>query len=287
MAQKELYDKVCMVTGATSGIGQVAAHELAAMGATLFLVCRDRAKGERTAADIQAQTGNGRVNLLVGDLSSLAAVREIARSFLAREQPLHLLLNNAGVINLQRVSTVDGHEEMFAVNHLAPYLLTNLLLDRIKASAPARIVNVASDAHAFVKSMNFADLNFKVGFRGMKVYGHSKLANILFTRELAKRVDGSGVTVNAVHPGAVATGLGSQNGLLGRMVQPLMKLFLKSPEQGARTLIYASTAPALADVTGRYFANCREKHPKPWATDDGAAERLWTVSAELVGLPIV
>ena len=285
MAKNDLSDKVCVVTGATSGIGQVAAEALAERGAELFLVCRNRAKGEATVAEIVARTGNDRIALLMGDLSSLAEVRDVAQSFLELDKPLHLLLNNAGVFNLKREVTSDGHEQMLAVNHLAHFLLTNRLLERIKASAPARIVNVSSEAHMFAKAIHFDDLNFEAGFRGMKVYGHSKLANILFTRELAKRLEGSGVTANTVHPGSAATGLGSQNGWRGRVVNLLMRLFLQSPEKGASTSIYACVSEELEGVSGRYFGSCREQQPKPWATDDAAAERLWEVSAELTDLP--
>ncbi len=280
----DLSGKVCLVTGATSGIGRVAAHALADKGAELFLVCRSRAKGEHTAADILARTGNDQVTLLMGDLSSLGEVRHIAQSFLENDRPLDLLLNNAGVFNSKRKITADGHEEMFAVNHLAHFLLTNLLLDRLKASTPARIVNVASGAHMLVKGMNFEDLHYAEGFRALKVYSHSKLANMLFNRELTKRLDGRRVTVNAVDPGEVATGLGSQNGWLGAVVQMLMKLFLQSPEKGARTSIHACLSPDLDGVTGRYFRDCRERQPKPWAADDAAAERLWEISEKLTGL---
>jgi len=261
----ELRNKVCMVTGASSGIGEVAAMAFADMGAELFLLCRNPGKAERTKANIITQTGNERITLLIGDLSSLTEVRQLAQSFLDREKPLHVLLNNAGVVNLKREITADGHEEMFAVNHLAHFLLTNLLLDRIKQSAPARIVNVASEAHIMVRGINFENLNFEGTFSALKVYGHSKLANILFNRELAKLVEGTGITANAIHPGTVATGLGLQNGRLGKVINVLMKVFLQSPSKGARTSVYACVSPELEGVTGRYFAACREKQPKPWA----------------------
>lgn len=277
-----------MVTGATSGIGQVSAQALAKMGAELFLVCRNRDKGERTLADILTRTGNDRIRLLIGDLSSLAEIHQIAQLFLKQDKPLHLLLNNAGVVNLKRKITVDGYEEMFAVNHLAYFLLTNLLLNRIKASASARIVNVASDAHWFCKGINFEDLTFNDGFRWLKVYGHSKLANILFTRELAKRLEGSGVTVNALHPGGfgIKTALGSQNGWKAKTFSLLLNPFLQTPEQGAVTSIYACTSTELDGVSGRYIRDCRENQPKPWALDDAAAQRLWEVSVKLTDLPI-
>jgi len=279
MVNNNLDGKTCVVTGATSGIGLATAHELAKCGAELFLICRNRAKGERVVAEIAASTGNARITLLIGDLSSLAQVRRVAQDFIDRDKPLHLLLNNAGVFNFKRIATVDGFEEMFAVNHLAHFLLTNLLLG--KMGAGARVVNVASGAHMLIKGMNFEDLNFEKRFRALKVYSHSKLANILFTRALAKQNDGRAVTANAVDPGAIATGLAAQNGLLGSLIRLPMKPFLKSPQAGAATSIYACLSPELDGVTGRYLRDCREDLPKSWAMDDAAAEQLWTVSAKL------
>lgn len=277
----DLTGKTCVLTGATNGIGLVTARELAARGAELFLVCRDRNKGQRVAEEIKENTGNERITLLVGDLSSLADVRQVAQSFVEQDKPLHLLLNNAGVFNIKRHLTVDGHEEMFAVNHLAHFLLTNLLLDQMKAAAPARIVNVASGAHMLVRGINFEDLSFEIGFRALKVYSHSKLANLLFNRQLAKRLEADRIAANAVDPGEVGTGLGSQNGWIGKLLQPAMKLFLQSPERGARTSIYACTSPQLNGVTGNFYRNCKAHTPKPWAADDNAAEQLWTISANL------
>jgi len=284
---KILNGKVCMVTGATSGIGLVAARAFAKMGAELFLVCRNSDKGERTVANIIEHTGNDKITLLLCDLSSLTEVRNVAQSFLSYDRPLHILLNNAGVVNLKREITADNHEKMFAVNHLAHFLLTNLLLDRIKASTPARIVNVASEAHWFCKGINFEDLTFNKKFRALKVYGHSKLANILFSKQLAKRVEGSGVTVNAIHPGGfgISTALGSQNGRTGKIIMMLLKPFLQSPGKGAITSIYACTSPDLDGVTGRYLKNCCEIQPKPWALDGTASQQLWEVSEKLTNLP--
>lgn len=280
--KKILSNKVCLITGATSGIGLVAAQTFAEMGAILFLTCRNRAKGETIVSDIQKKTGNTQITLLHGDLSSLGDVRNIAKSFLQYDQPLHLLLNNAGVFNFKRVMTVDGYEEMFAVNHLAPFLLTNLLLDRMRESAPARIVTVASGAHILVKGMNFDDLNYEKSFSALKVYSHSKLANILFNRELARRLESSGVTANAVDPGEVSTGLALQNGWFAKLLNKLMRVFLKSPEKGAQTSIYASVSPEVEGVSGCYYRNCREEQPKPWALNDDDACRLWEVSQGMV-----
>ncbi|MCG8612827.1 MAG: SDR family oxidoreductase [Pseudomonadales bacterium] len=281
---KQLEGKIALITGATSGIGRVAALELAAQGAELYLVCRSQIKAEAICKYICEHTGNEQIHILHWDLASLTDVRRIANEFIVLDKPLHILLNNAGVFNLKREITVDGHELMFAVNYLAHFLLTNLLLDRLKSSAQARIVNVASDAHMLTKSLQIHDLSFEDGFKALKVYSHSKLANILFTRELASRLGNSELTVNAIHPGTVATNLGAQNGWVGLILNKLMKIFLQSPEKGARTSIYACLSPDLNGVTGQYFANCRMHEPKPWAKDDVMAQQLWNASVKLTML---
>ncbi len=254
------------------------------MGATLYLVCRDRQRGEATAGEIRNQTGNDSVHLLLADLSSQQAIRQLATEFLATGAPLHVLVNNAGVVNLRRTLTVDGIETVFAVNHLAYFLLTHLLLDRIKASAPARIVNVSSDVHRSA-TVNFDDLGGERRYRAMRVYGQSKLANILFTIELARRLEGTGVTVNALHPGAVATGLGKNNGIFARGVIALLRPFFRTPEQGAATTIYLASSPAVDGISGKYFVDCRERRPSRAALDEAAARRLWEISARMTGIP--
>ena len=275
--------RTCLITGATSGIGRATATALAGMGASLVLVARDRARGEETAAQIAQQTGNRAVTLLFGDLSSQAAVRRVAAEFLASEQPLHVLINNAGVVNLQRSVTVDGIETTFAVNHLAYFLLTNLLLDRLIGSAPARIVNVSSDAHKF-GPLDFDDLENTRRYRAMRVYGQSKLANILFTGELARRLAGSGVTANSLHPGAVGTGLGKNNAAWARVVIAMLRPFFLTPADGAATSIYLASSPAVDGVTGKYFAKQREHRSSAAARDADAARRLWDISARMTGL---
>ncbi len=282
MNNVNLTNKVALITGATSGIGKESALALAAMGAELFIVARNPEKGAITKEEIRKVTENSKVNLLTGDLSSLKDVQRIAQSFLTLEKPLHILLNNAGVFNLKREETIDGYEEMFAVNHLAPFLLTNLLLDRIKTSEKPRIVNVASGAHILVKEIKFEDLNFVKGFKPLKVYSHSKLANILFTTELAARLKETQVTVNAVDPGEVSTGLGQQNGVIGKLLYWSMKPFIQTPKKGAKTSIHVCTTPELEKTSGKYFRNGKEKNPKPWAIDKQMAERLWDVSERLV-----
>jgi len=280
----DLSGKVCLITGATNGIGKASAIALSSMGASLFLVCRDPDRAKTTAEEISERTRNSKVSILVGDLASLQDVRRVAEGFLASKQPLHILLNNAGVINTTRKLTRDGFEEMFGVNHLAHFLLTNLLLDRIKASAPARIVNVSSNGHKYSEAIHFDDLSAETWFATFKTYGHSKLANILFTRELSRRLAGSGVTANSLHPGAVSTNLGTQNAWYGKLLVGLLRPFFLSAEQGAATSLHVATAPELEGVSGKYFVNCRETAPKPWAEDDAAAAHLWDVSIRLVRL---
>jgi len=281
----ELEGRTVLVTGATNGIGRVAVSAFARMGATLFVVGRDPSRTEAMRAEIVRETPGASVRVLLADLSRQSDIRRAAAEFLATGEPLQVLLNNAGVVELHRSETADGIETTFAVNHLGYFLLTNLLLERLRASAPARIVNVASEAHRMGGPLDFDDLGSAKRYSAMGVYGRSKLANLLFTRELARRLAGTGVTVNAVHPGAVRTGLGLNNDapflkLLVRLVQP----FFRSPERGARTSIWACTAPELEGVSGRYFSDCREKEPSAAARDDAAARRLWDASAKLAGL---
>jgi NAD(P)-dependent dehydrogenase (short-subunit alcohol dehydrogenase family) len=256
---------------------------LANRGATLALVCRDRTRGEETRDAIRRANGNDGVTLHLADLASQAEIRRLAAELVERLPRIHVLINNAGVINLQRTTTVDGIETVLAVNHLAYFLLTNLLLETLRRSGAARIVNVASDAHK-LGPLDFDDLQNRRRYRSMRVYGQSKLCNILFTRELARRLAGSDVTVNAVHPGAVATRLGQNNGRWAQLLIKGLGYFFRTPAQGAATSIYVATSPNLAGVSGKYFANCREARPSAAALDDDAAARLWDVSAQLTGL---
>lgn len=284
MADDSMRGRVCLVTGATSGIGRCAALALANQGATLVLVARNLEKASQLKQQILSTTACADVELIIGDLASLEDVRQIAQTFIDSGKPLHVLLNNAGVFNLKRKVTVDGYEEMFAVNHLAYFLLTHLLLERLRGNFPARIVNVASDAHAYCNcGINFEDINFEQGYRAMKVYGHSKLANILFTRQLAKKLEGTNVSANCCHPGVVATGLGTNNGVTGRLVMALLTPFIRSPERGAATSVYLASSPEVAG-SGGYYADCKPAKLKPWAEDDAEAEWLWEVSLEMTGL---
>lgn len=277
-----LEGKTCLVTGATSGIGRAAAEELAARGAAVFIVCRSSRKGEETVETIKRRTGNTDVHMLEADLSSLSQVRQLADDFLALERPLHILLNNAGVVMLERTTTVDGHETTFAVNHLAYFLLTQRLVDRMRESSPARIVCVASEAHRFAGGrLDFDDLDGTRSYGAMKNYGKSKLANILFVREMARQLEGSGVTINCLHPGMVGTGLGVNNGRFGRIAMGLLRPFSRSPEKGAETAVYLCTAPEVEGVSGGYYYNCRPLQPNEAAGNDDDAQRLWRISEEL------
>jgi NAD(P)-dependent dehydrogenase (short-subunit alcohol dehydrogenase family) len=223
-------------------------------------------------------------DLLLADLSAQAAIRELAGQILQRCPRIDVLINNAGAVFASRSTTVDGLETTFATNHLAYFLLTNLLLERLKASAPTRIVNVSSRAHTSAGGIPFDDLQAEHGYSGWRRYAESKLANILFTRELARRLEGTHVTVNALHPGVVATGFGQGGSFWLRLGLTIGRPFLLSPEQGAETVIYLATAPAVATVTGKYFAKCAEATPSPVAHDNALARRLWEVSAKLTGL---
>jgi NAD(P)-dependent dehydrogenase (short-subunit alcohol dehydrogenase family) len=282
-ANQVMTGRTCLITGATSGIGRATAIELARRGATLMLVARDRGRGEGTVREIRERTDNREVTLMLADLSSQQSIRELAREFLATNRPLHVLLNNAGVVNLHRTLTVDGIETVFAVNHLGYFLLTNLLLDRLKQSAPARIVNVASEVHK-IGALDFDDLQNERRFRSMRVYGQSKLANILFTYELARRLAGTNVTVNCLHPGAVATGLGKNNGAWAQVLVSILGTFFRTPEQGAATSIHLVSSPAVAGVSGKYFMNGAERRSSKASYDDAAAKRLWDISAQMTGI---
>jgi NAD(P)-dependent dehydrogenase (short-subunit alcohol dehydrogenase family) len=275
--------RVVLMTGATSGIGKEAAVELARQGATLLAVSRDRVRGEAAAAEIRRRSGSGAVELFLADLSSQASIRELAGAVRARHGRLHVLINNAGILNLRRRTTVDGIEETFALNHLAPFLLTNLLLDRLAASAPARIVNTASAAHKFGR-IDFANLQGEAGYEGLRAYATSKLENVLFTDELARRLEGmgaTGVTANCVHPGGVDTGLWRDMKGSLRLLLAAMRPFLLSPARGAEPLIHLASSPDLAGVTGQYFHRRKPRRSSAASRDPALAARLWEVSAAL------
>ena len=275
--------KTCVITGASSGLGLATATALAQMGARTVLVCRDRARGEAALNEIVQTTRNRDVELMLADLSSQAAIRKLADDFLSTERPLHVLVNNAGAINMRRSLTIDRIETTFAVNHLAYFLLTLLLLDRLKASAPARIVNVTSEGHR-TTGIRFDDLGGERDYSPFRAYCQSKLANVLFTYELARRLDGSRVSANSVHPGAVATRLAQNNAGWVRLLFRLAGVFFRSPERGAATSVHLASAPDLEGVTGKYFADCKEKRSSPASYDEATARRLWDVSARMTRL---
>jgi NAD(P)-dependent dehydrogenase (short-subunit alcohol dehydrogenase family) len=280
---RDLAGKTILITGATSGIGRATAVGLADQGARLLLVGRTPERIEETREEIRRRTGRDDAVLLRADLSSREGVHRLAEDVLARSPRLDVLLNNAGVTLLSRQTTADGFEATFATNHLAYFLLTGLLLPRLRASAPARIVSVASDAHRWGR-LDLDDLQNERRYRGMRVYGQSKTANILWNSELARRLEGSGVTANCLHPGGIQSNLGRGNGRLLDGVHTLIsKLFLKSPEEGARTSLYLAAAPEVEGISGRYFARCREHRAAPHATDPELARRLWEKSEELTG----
>jgi len=275
--------KICLVTGGTNGIGKATAQALAQLGATVVIVGRNAPKTALLVEEIRAASGNRNVDSLLADLSSQQDVRRLANEFKSKYSRLHVLLNNAGAFFVKRQLSVDGIEMTFALNHLAYFLLTNLLLDTIKASAPARIINVSSDAHTSGK-IEFDNLQGERTF-SPRAYGNSKLANLLFTTELARRLEGTGVTVNALHPGLVSTGFAKNNGrLIASLVSLFMPLVARSPEQGAETLIYLASSPSVEGITGKYFQDSHIVTPAPQANDMEVARKLWDVSAELVHL---
>jgi NAD(P)-dependent dehydrogenase (short-subunit alcohol dehydrogenase family) len=275
--------KVCLITGGTSGIGKSTAHELARMGATVVIVGRNAQKTSQVVEEIRAASGNNTVDSLLADLSSQQEVRRLANEFESKYSHLHVLLNNAGAVFMQRQLSVDGIEMTFALNHLAYFLLTNLLLDKIKASAPARIINVSSGAHTSGK-IEFDNLQGERNYSS-RAYGNSKLATILFTMELARRLEGTGVTVNALHPGFASTGFGKNNpGFLMKIIRAVVPLIARSPEKGAETSIYLASSPEVQSITGKYFIDCKVSQPAPQATDMVVARKLWDVSAEMVHL---
>ncbi len=281
----DMTGRTCMITGATNGIGKAAALALARLGAGLVLVGRNRERGERAVEEIRRESGNDDISLLLADLSSQAEIRQLAKDFLATGRPLHVLLNNAGVINMRREETIDGIEATFAVNHLAYFLLTELLLERLKESAPARVVSVSSDAHAQSGGrLDFDDLESRKRYSLMRVYGKSKLANILFTRELARRLSGTGVTADCLHPGFVGSNFARNNGVFASLAMTLLRPFARSPEKGAETAVYLCSSPEVEGVSGEYFIDCKARAPRSFACNDEDARRLWEVSERMTGL---
>lgn len=274
--------KICMITGANSGIGKATALGLAKMGATIIMVCRNKDRGEKALEDIKKEVENGTVDLMIADLSTQKAIHQLVKEFKERYQFLHVLINNAGV-NLSRcVLTEDGIETTFAVNYLAQYLLSNLLLDVLQASSPARIVNVASSVLA--KNIDFENLNGEKHYRQLNAYGQSKLAVILFTYELSRRIEGTGVTVNCLHPGYVKTNMIKNFRKFVKYFYPLIGLFMKKPKKGAKTSIYLASSSEVEGVSGKYFKKRKEVETVKVSYDEEIAKRLWNVSIALTNL---
>ena len=283
----DMSNKSVMITGATAGIGQAAAFALAEMGADLTIVCRNPSKGEATVAEIRRKNPGVEASILVGDLGVQADIRRIANEFLATQKPLHVLFNNAGVVQLGRSTTVDGLETTFAVNHIGPFLLTTLLLDRLRSSAPARVVSTASDAHKFAGGgLDFDDLQSESGYTTFGAYGRSKLCNILFTDELGRREReaGSGVASYCFHPGFVGSDFAKNNGVFARSVMALISPFARSSEKGAETGVYLCTSPEVSGETGDYYFNMKNHKPAASAKKPAVSEKLWKASEALTGL---
>jgi len=278
-----LAGRTVLVTGGTGGIGRATALGLATMGAHLAITGRDRERSEDAAREIRA-AGAGRVDVFVADMSSQAEVRRLADEVLQGLPRIDVLVNNVGGYWNTRHVTADGLERTFALNHLAPFLLTSLLLDRLKESAPARVVTVSSGAQAMGR-IDFDDLQGERSYSGARAYSQSKLANVLFTYELARRLPASAVTANALHPGVVRTSFGADDPAgVQRLLMPLVRPFMKTPAQGAATSIHLASSPDVEGVTGRYFANSKPRRSSKRSYDEAAAARLWQVSADLVGL---
>jgi retinol dehydrogenase-14 len=272
--------KVVLITGGTSGIGRAAATALAAMGAEVAVTGRSRQRGEAAVEEIRDTSGNERVSLMLADLAVQTEVRGLAEEFRERYDRLDVLVNNAGIIQSKRTETPDGLELTLAVNHLAPFLLTNLLLDLLKESAPSRIITVSSEARRGAQ-IDFEDLQSERRYRAFKVYGMTKLANILFTYELAERLEGTGVVANCLHPGGVNTNFGANNRSLGTLLFRAFKPFMRTPEQGADTIVYLAISPEAGKMTGRYLTDRKVVASFNEPHDEATQKRLWEVSETL------
>jgi NAD(P)-dependent dehydrogenase (short-subunit alcohol dehydrogenase family) len=277
--------KAALVTGGTGGIGRATAVGLASMGAHVGITGRDPARAEQAAASIAGESGSAAVDVFVADMSSQAEVRRLAGEVLAAYTQLDVLVNNVGGFWAHRRQTADGFEHTFALNHLAPFLLTNLLLERLITSAPARVVTVSSGAHSMGR-IDFDDLMGAEDYSGQRAYNQSKLANVMFTYELARRLDGTGVTATALHPGMTNTSFSTEDP--HRKMAPIVfvvRPFMRSPKKGADTAVYLASSPEVEGVTGRYFANRKIKESEQSSYDTAITDHLWQVSADLVGIP--
>jgi NAD(P)-dependent dehydrogenase (short-subunit alcohol dehydrogenase family) len=282
---KKLEGKICMVTGANSGIGKVTTLELASMGAKIVMVCRDARKGEKVRGKIVERSGNPSIDLLIADLSSQKSIRHLVQDFKRKYDSLHVLVNNASTVFAKRTMTNDGIEATFAINHLGYFLLTNLLLDVLKESAPSRIVIVSSGAHKYGR-IDFNDFYGEKNYKTMTAYSKSKLANILFSYELARRLNSTGVTVNCVHPGMSRTNIWqhASNSMMMKMFLRIYSLTFKNAREGAKTVIYLSSAEEVERVSGKYFIDNNMAASSPESYDIAMAEKLWAISEKLVDL---
>jgi NAD(P)-dependent dehydrogenase (short-subunit alcohol dehydrogenase family) len=282
----EMSDKIILITGSTNGIGEAAALELAKKGPNVIIVGRNQAKTSQVVQQVRDASGNPKVDGLVADLSSMSEVRKLANMVHQKYQGINILINNAGGIYATRTLTADGYEYTFALNHLSYFLLTNLLLDLLIANAPSRIINVSSRSHEGAV-LNFDDLqnSRQYGFGGYRAYGQSKLENLLFTYELARRLDGTRVTVNALHPGTVATGFGENNTAVMKLSMQIFHQFSLTPEQGADTVVYLASSPEVEGISGKYWTLRKPVPSSPESNDEGTQKRLWAISAQLTSLP--
>jgi retinol dehydrogenase-14 len=274
--------KVCLITGATSGIGKAAGFSLARQGMSIIMVSRNKEKGESIRAAIAENTRNENIHLAVADLSSQQDIRKLASDIKSKYTKLDILINNAGGIFDKRLLTVDGIELTFALNHLAYFLLANLLLEILKAAPAGRVVNVSSQAHQYGK-IDFNDPNFEKGYNAMISYAQSKLANVLFTYELSRRLAGTEITANALHPGVVRTNFGKEISGIAGFVFKSLDFFMRSPEQGAETVIWLASAAEVEGVSGKYFLDKKEIRSSKISYDESVADRLWNVSAQMTG----
>ena len=277
--------KVVVITGATSGIGEVAAQRLAGMGARIVLVARDAARGQKTLTRLPSIGAGAPHSIYYGDLSRISESKRVAAEIAAAEPRIDVLINNAGALFSTRRLTSDNLEETFATNHMAYFVLTLRLKASLLAAAPARVVSTASDAHKGY-TLDFDDLQAEKGYSAIRAYGRSKLCNILFTRELARRWSGTGVTANCLHPGFVATRFGDGSGGFLSGIVRIAKTFAITPEKGAETIVYLASSPDVAAISGEYFYKCRPATPTAGGRDDAAASRLWNESAKLAGIEV-
>lgn len=278
----DVNNKNILITGATSGIGRESALALAKMGANITFIARNKLKAENLLTDIN-KISNGQNSFIIADLSSQKDIKTASEKYIDKNISLDVLLNNAGLINFKRNETIDGFEETFAINHLAYFSLTNLLLDKIKESNSARIVNVSSAAHQFVKRMNFDDIHSKKSYKPFQVYGYTKLANILFTKKLSSILEKDKITVNSLHPGVVGTSFGQNNtNNLNKVLSFIAKPFMRTSEKGAETSIYLCSSPDVSDISGQYFYNCKVAKTSKWAQSKEDADKLWDLSEKMI-----